>query len=55
MHSDFIAISRSAAGAAGLCLVVAAGIPETGLAGDGDGSQTATPIEHLVVIFQENV
>src|SRR5207244_8541495 len=40
------------AGAAGLCLLAATGIPETSLAFDDD---TATPIQHLVVLFQENV
>jgi phospholipase C len=40
---------------AGLCLLIGAGIPGTSLAGDGGGPATASPIEHLVVIFQENV
>ena len=40
---------------AGLCLLVGAGFPGTSLAGDGGGPATASPIEHLVVIFQENV
>ncbi len=39
---------------AGLCLLVGAGCPETSLA-DGGGSGSASPIEHLVIIFQENV
>ena len=43
------------AAGAGLCLLVGAGIPEKSLAGDGGGSLTASPIQHLVVIFQENV
>jgi phospholipase C len=50
-----IAVSRLAAAAAGLYLVAGAGSPETSLAWDDGGSKTATPIEHLVVIFQENV
>jgi len=45
---------RSTSGAAGLCLLAATGIPETSLALD-DGSDTATPIQHIVVLFQENV
>jgi phospholipase C len=48
-------MSRSCvATGAGLCLLVGAG-SGTSLAGDGGGSGTASPIEHLVVIFQENV
>ena len=47
--------SRLAAAAAGLFLLAGAGLPATGLARDGGGSDTASPIEHLVVIFQENV
>ena len=43
------------AAGAGLCLLVGAGFPGTSLAGDGGGPATASPIEHLVVIFQENV
>ena len=43
------------AAGAGLCLLVGAGLPGTSLADDGAGSATASPIEHLVVIFQENV
>jgi phospholipase C len=38
----------------GLALVIGAGIPATVRAGDGSGDATASPIEHLVVIFQEN-
>ena len=41
--------------AAALCLSAATGLPGTSLAGDGGQSTTATPIDHLVVIFQENV
>ena len=40
---------------AGLCLLVGAGLPGTSLAKDGGRPSTASPIEHLVVIFQENV
>jgi phospholipase C len=47
--------SRLAAVAAGLCLLAGMGLPETSLARDAERSDTATPIEHLVVIFQENV
>jgi len=47
--------SRLAAASAGLCLLAGAGLPGTALARDGGGSDTASPIEHLVVIFQENV
>jgi phospholipase C len=51
----FIVITRFVAGAVGLSLLSGASITETSLAWDGRGSDTATPIEHLVVIFQENV
>jgi phospholipase C len=47
--------SRLAARAAGLCLLAGMCVPETSLARQDEGSDTATPIEHLVVIFQENV
>jgi phospholipase C len=40
---------------AALCLLVGAGLSGTSLAQDGGGSDTASPIQHLVVIFQENV
>jgi phospholipase C len=40
---------------AGLCLLVGAGFCGTCLAEDGGGSGSASPIQHLVVIFQENV
>jgi phospholipase C len=40
---------------AGLCLLVGAGLPGTSLAEDAGGSGTASPIQHLVIIFQENV
>lgn len=42
------------AAGAGLCLLVGAA-SRASLADDGGGSGTASPIEHLVVIFQENV
>ena len=38
-----------------LCLLLAAGFAGTSLAEDGGGSGSASPIQHLVVIFQENV
>jgi phospholipase C len=40
---------------AGLCLLVGAGLPGTSFAEDRGGSGTASPIQHLVIIFQENV
>jgi phospholipase C len=40
---------------AGLCLLVGAGFSGTCLAQDGGEPATASPIRHLVVIFQENV
>ena len=40
---------------AGLCLLVGAGYPTPTLARDGASSGPASPIEHLVIIFQENV
>jgi phospholipase C len=43
------------AAGAGLFLLVGAGYSGTSLAKDGGGPATASPIEHLVVIFQENV
>src|ERR1700730_18025985 len=45
-------ISRIALGAAGLCLIGQAVLPQPAVAAGGD---TTTPIEHVVVIFQENV
>jgi phospholipase C len=47
--------TSSLAAGAGLCLLVGAGFPATGLAQDSGGPATASPIQHLVVIFQENV
>ena len=46
--------ARSAllAGAAGVCLLASAAFPETSVGAEAD---TATPIKHVVVIFQENV
>jgi phospholipase C len=46
-------VSRMALGAAGLCLVgqLCTALPAQAASGTG----TATPIEHIVVIFQENV
>jgi phospholipase C len=52
-YSKCPGISRIALGAAGLCLISQAAMPQPALAAGGTG--TATPIEHLVVIFQENV
>ena len=43
------------AAGAGLCLLVGAGLPGTSFADDDGGPATASPIQHLVVIFQENV
>ncbi|HEX3416086.1 MAG TPA: hypothetical protein VHT21_06730, partial [Stellaceae bacterium] len=48
-------MSPSCLAGAGLCLLVGTGFPGTSLAGNGGGSNTASPIEHLVIIFQENV
>jgi phospholipase C len=48
-------MSTAGLAGAGLCLLFGAGLPGTSLAGDGGGSGTASPIEHLVIIFQENV
>ena len=53
-RSKFPAARRVAAGAFGFYLA-GMSLTETSLAADGGGSGTATPIEHLVVIFQENV
>jgi phospholipase C len=47
--------NRRLLSAAALCLLAGTGLPGTSLAGDGGQSSTATPIEHLVVILQENV
>jgi phospholipase C len=50
----FMFAARIAGRAAALSLLAGVGSPGTALARDG-GSVTASPIEHLVVIFQENV
>jgi phospholipase C len=47
-------VLRLTAMAASLCLINGAGFSTTALAMPG-GEQTATPIKHVVVIFQENV
>ena len=50
------AIGEFALGAAGLCMMAAMMIPLHAYAdSNGNPGQTATPIQHLVVIFQENV
>jgi phospholipase C len=41
--------------AVGICLFAGAGFAQTSFAKDGGTAETATPIEHLVVIFQENI
>lgn len=46
---------RLALGAAGLYLICQACAPQPGLAQADGSSRTATPIRHIVVIFQENV
>ena len=51
---QFMSISCLAAGA-GLFLLVGAGFFGTSLARDAGGPGSASPIEHLVIIFQENV
>ena len=55
MHHSvkYAGVSRMALGAAGLCLVgqLCTALPAQAAGGTG----TATPIEHIVVIFQENV
>ena len=50
-----MAISRLAATAAGIYLLSGAGLSDTSRAQDYAASVTTTPIQHLVVIFQENV
>ena len=50
-----IPASRLAAGVAGISLLAAAGFPQVAFADSGGAFPTATPIRHLVVIFQENV
>jgi phospholipase C len=41
--------------AVGISIIAGAGFAQTSFADDGGKPDTATPIEHLVVIFQENV
>ena len=55
MHCNkkYSGISRIALGAAGLSLIGQAVMPQPTFAAGNTG--TATPIEHLVIIFQENV
>src|ERR1700731_4501958 len=48
-NSKWLGYSRTALGAAGLCLIGQAFMPPA------IAAEPATPIEHLVVIFQENV
>src|SRR5260370_41573931 len=52
-HQKYVGILRPALGAAGLCLIGQAVTPQPALAAGSTGA--ATPIEHLVIIFQENV
>ena len=52
-NTHYAGISRLALGAAGLCLIGQVSASQPALAAGGAGP--ATPIEHLVVIFQENV
>jgi phospholipase C len=52
-HKKSVGILRTALGTAGLCLIGQASMPQPALAAGSTGA--ATPIEHLVVIFQENV
>ncbi|MGC2199657.1 MAG: alkaline phosphatase family protein [Stellaceae bacterium] len=47
--------TRCVLAAAGLCLLAGTAVAETSQPLDSGQSQTATPIQHLVVIFQENV
>jgi len=48
------AVFRIALSAAGLCLIGQVSLSDPALAASGTGT-TTTPIEHIVVIFQENV
>jgi phospholipase C len=50
-----IPVSGLAVSAAGLCLLATAALPPVARAGGNNSGATATPIQHLVVIFQENV
>ena len=53
MHHNekYLGVSRFALGAAALCLIGRALLPQAAVA----AGASASPIEHLVVIFQENV
>ena len=53
MHPNkkYLGVSRFALGAAALCLIGKAFLPQAAVA----AGTPASPIEHLVVIFQENV
>jgi phospholipase C len=53
-RGQHVSTSCLAVGAA-LYLLVRTGFSGTSRAGNGDGSDAASPIEHVVVIFQENV
>jgi phospholipase C len=46
---------RLAAATSGLAFLLGAGCPGTARAVDGQGAGTLSPIQHLVVVFQENV
>jgi len=54
-RSKLTAASRMVARAAGISIIAGAGFAQTSFADDGRTGRTATPIKHLVVIFQENV
>jgi phospholipase C len=55
MHDKpgYVGVARIVLGAAGLWLIGQVSAPEQAAA--AGGAATTTPIEHLVVIFQENV
>src|SRR2546423_2042889 len=50
-NENYLGVSRFALGAAALCLIGKAFLPQAAIA----AGTPASPIEHLVVIFQENV
>src|SRR5271169_1376439 len=54
-RSKLTAASRMVARAVGISVIAGAGFAQTSFAHDGGTAETTTPIEHLVVIFQENV
>jgi phospholipase C len=54
-RSKLTTASRVVARAAGISIIAGAGFAQTSFADDDRKAETATPIEHLVVIFQENV